>query len=116
MTPLFALSLLLLGPTAEADQFENAGFAVMSPASENAVAELEQLHQSEPDDPAIMLNLAAAYIEAGRLADAREMYTAAIESRERMELELADGGWADSRTLARQGLARLERSAAWASR
>ena len=116
MIAFAALSLLLVSNPAEPGQFENAGYEALAVAETDAISTLEALHSAGPDDPAIMLNLAAAYIEEGRLADARDMYVRAIESRERMELELADGSWADSRYLARQGLDRLERSRAWASR
>lgn len=79
-----------------------------------AVRQLETMRAAHPRDPAVLINLAAAYIEVGQLVDAREAYVAAIRSDERARLELADGSWVDSRNLARAGLARLENSRAWA--
>ena len=79
-----------------------------------AMERLELLREERPDDPAVLINLAAAYIESGRLLDASEAYHDAIASRKHQQLELADGSWADSRDLARMGLARLENSQAWA--
>lgn len=79
-----------------------------------AIAYLEELRRSSPQDPALLINLAAAYIEVGRLEDARNAYQLAIKCRDRQELELADGSWVDSRKLARVSLDKLEKSRAWA--
>ena len=46
-----------------------------------------------------------------RLEQAREAFRAAIASGERYRVELADGSWEDSRTVARVALESLERTA-----
>lgn len=105
-------SLLTEGTSVEA---EDAGYVeLVSGEATAAVQQLEKLHAQNPDDPAIMINLAAAYIEIGRLDDANRAYRLAIASRERLQLETAEGDWEDSRQIARSGLSRLENSQAWA--
>ena len=54
-----------------------------------------------PDDPAAMINMGTAYARMGREADARDCFIRAIASRERYDLELANGQWMDSRRAAR---------------
>lgn len=101
--------------TAPEIESADAGFVQLSDGKAlAAVRHLETLRADAPEDPALLINLAAAYIEVGQLEDAREAYVAAIRSGERARLEMADGSWVDSRNLARTGLARLESSRAWA--
>lgn len=75
--------------------------------AQTALRKLEATEGAQSGDPATLINLAAAYIATGQTHRAIASYKAAIASRERYDLELADGSWADSRTVARQGLARL---------
>lgn len=66
------------------------------------------LHKLEgSSDPAALINLGAAYAQAGMTDKAFAAYRAAIASPERYDLELADGTWADSRDAARQALRNL---------
>jgi hypothetical protein len=69
----------------------------------------------DPDDAAVLINLASAYLEAGRTEMARDAYRAALLA-DRVELELASGEWEDSRVLAREGLAQVSRLPAWTAR
>ena len=79
--------------------------------TESAIARLEQARDGNPDDPALLINLGTAYSRAGRVEEAREAFRAAIASGERYRVELADGSWEDSRTVARVALESLERTA-----
>jgi hypothetical protein len=65
--------------------------------------------RDNPTDPAIMINLGIAQAQAGDEVRARELFRAAMASREVLELETADGRTTDSRRLARNALAMLER-------
>ena len=60
-------------------------------------------------DPALLINLAIAHARRGDDARARDLFEAAMMHDDRAELETADGKWVDSRTLARKGLAMLDR-------
>ncbi len=73
-----------------------------------AIARIEALLAEQPDDPALLINLAAAYWQQGDYEMAAQAYRRAAETAERYDLELADGRWMDSRSVARQALARLE--------
>ncbi|APE27857.1 tetratricopeptide repeat protein [Aurantiacibacter gangjinensis] len=74
----------------------------------SAIALLEAARVENPSDPALLINLGAAYAAAGEYARAEEAYRAAIASNERYELELANGDWIDSRQAARLALLSLE--------
>lgn len=73
-------------------------------------AAIVALEPADRADAASLINLAAAYSAQGRYAEARSVYERAAYA-ERYELETANGQWVDSRVLARQALARLDRSA-----
>lgn len=75
-----------------------------------AIARIEALLAQQPEDPALLINLAAAHLQQGDDEMAAEAYRRAADSSARYELELADGSWADSRKLARRALALLERN------
>lgn len=68
---------------------------------EAAIARIQGNKRLESDDPAALINLGAAEVRLGRLAEARSHYRAAMISPERYDLELADGRWMDSRRAAR---------------
>jgi tetratricopeptide (TPR) repeat protein len=77
-----------------------------------AITSLERELAREPRNPALLINLGAAYAREGRYEDARRAYQAAADSRERYSLQLADGSWEDSRTIARAALTALNRGPA----
>ena len=60
-------------------------------------------------DPARLINLGTAHARNGDVEEARRMFVRAYYSRDWVELETATGAWVDSRTLARQALAMLDR-------
>lgn len=84
--------------------------------SQAALTKLEASGAARSSDPATLINLGAAYAAVGRTDKAIAAYRAAAESRERYDLELADGSWMDSRLAARTALHRLLASHAQASR
>lgn len=75
--------------------------------NDEAIARITQSRDLAADDPAAMINLGAAYARTGREADARRCYARALASRERYDLELANGQWMDSRAAARKATALL---------
>ena len=98
--------------SADQDRFTETSDVAFEEIAEGRAADalpsLEAQLESRPDDPALLINLAAAYIQIGRYDRASESYRMAIESDERYDLELADGNWIDSRLAARHGLKTLE--------
>ena len=68
------------------------------------------------DDPAAQINLGTAMARLGRRDAARDHYRVALSSRDRYDLELADGRWMDSRAAARLAIARLAKNQALALR
>lgn len=60
-------------------------------------------------DPARLINLGFAHARNGDRERARALFEKAYFAREWVELETVDGDWVDSRQLARQALAMLER-------
>lgn len=63
----------------------------------------------EADDPAALINLGTANARLGRRGEALGYYRAAMVSRIRYDLELADGTWLDSRRAARVAARLLDR-------
>ena len=98
--------------TADQDRFTQLDEVAFEQVTEGhaseAVTRLEALLQSQPDDPALLINLAAAQIQLGRYDKAADCYRQAIASQQRYDLELAGGLWVDSRLAARRALAALE--------
>ena len=72
-----------------------------------AAATLEASLRQDPRDPATLINLGTAYARLGEASRAEEAFRAALTSRTRYQLELADGSWDDSRAVARRALASL---------
>ena len=73
-----------------------------------AISKIEKDQAREGDHPARLINLGVAYAREGRTADARAMFETVARSDTRYRLETADGGWMDSRDLARRALAMLD--------
>jgi len=78
--------------------------------AEEAIHVIEARLAADPEDPALLINLGAAYARQGEMARAAAAFQAAFDSGTHYELELADGTWTDSRKAARRALATLERS------
>lgn len=106
---------LLVAPPADPVAQTDAAYAELAAGeTEDAIAHLEAELERNPGQPALLINLGTAYARAGRTDDARKAYRAAIAARERVELELADGSWEDSRDTARIALNNLEQRTAFA--
>lgn len=97
--------MLASGTPAATDNIDVAYDVLAAGQTSAAIEQLETKVQSE--DPALLINLAAAYAAEGRMADARALYEKAAYA-ERYELETSSGAWVDSRVLARKGIARLD--------
>ena len=67
-------------------------------------------------DPAALINLGTAYARTGDHGAAMARYQAALTSRDRYDLELADGRWLDSRAAARLAMVMLRKGEALALR
>lgn len=77
--------------------------------SARAMIRLEAELEKQPNDPALLINLGIAQAQAGQDANAMASFEAALASREVIELETANGKTTNSRRLARQAMAMLER-------
>lgn len=81
-----------------------------------AIAKMEIMRAEKARDPALLINLGSAYSELGMTESAREAFAAAAKTCERVDLEMVNGEWVDSRRLARKALASLERHSTLAMR
>lgn len=119
MFALATLAALAVAQAAPAPAFESDTTATGDIAHESiaagnmaeAIARLESARAENPGDPALLINLGAAYAASGDYARAEECYRQAIASNDRYDLELADGRWVDSRRAARLALVSLEHRA-----
>ena len=91
------------------EQREVAYEVIAAGRADDAIRALESQLTQEPDDPALLINLGAAYARRGDAERAVRAFEAAIASDTRYELELADGSWADSRQAARRALETVQR-------
>lgn len=113
LSALIAAAQLTSTPGAEPptiEQREVAYDALAAGRADDAIRAIEAQLAADPDDPALLINLGAAYARKGDAARAAKAFEAAIASDTRYELELADGTWSDSRHAARRALATLQRS------
>ena len=69
--------------------------------AEAAIQRIEANAELGSDHPAALINLGAAHARLGHAEEARTLYLAAIASRERYDVQLADGRWMDTRRAAR---------------
>jgi hypothetical protein len=98
---------------AEAPQAEEpeVGYrALLQGQPAEAIAQIRANWQLASSDPAALINLGTAHARMGDRARAEGYYLTAIGSRERYDLQLADGSWMDSRAAARTAIARLGRA------
>ena|SRR5688572_18403071 len=97
------------------EQREVAYEEIAAGKADEAIHAIEARLATDPDDPALLINLGAAYARKGDNARAAQAFQAAIDSDTRYELELADGSWTDSRQAARRALETVQRNAQLAS-
>jgi uncharacterized protein HemY len=114
LAALAAAAQLTSTPGAEPggiEQHEVAYEAIAEGRADDAIRTIEAELANNSDDPALLINLGAAYARHGDSERAAQAFQAAIDSDTRYELELADGTWTDSRQAARRGLETLQRNA-----
>ena len=114
LAALAAAAQLTSTPGAEpptVEQREVAYEAIAEGRTADAIREIEARLAKDPDDPALLINLGAAYARRGDAGRAARAFQAAIDSDTRYELELADGTWVDSRQAARRALETLQHDA-----
>jgi len=93
--------------TGESDQIDVAYQELSEGRPREALAKLHGATAVMQDDPSALINLGTAYARVGQTDKARDLYRAAIASRMRYDLQLADGSWLDSRRAARLAGERL---------
>ncbi|MBU0669020.1 MAG: hypothetical protein KKG32_02940 [Alphaproteobacteria bacterium] len=101
------IAILAMAQAPVADNFGRQ--ALVDGRETAAIAAIMDNDRIETDDPARLINLGIAYAREGDAELARQLFEAARDNRTRVELETAEGEWVDSRRLARQALAMLER-------
>ena len=102
-------------PSVDAVMTDVAYTELTSGNADAAVSKLEGEARAR-SDPALLINLGTAYARQGATDKALAAFRAAVASPDRYDLEMADGSWADSRTIARAALVRLQRTTAQAAR
>jgi Flp pilus assembly protein TadD len=105
---IVAAGLTVLGGTAAAAQsMDRNGYqAIVAGDYSHAAKQLEAERRIYPDRPELMLNLAAAYAQAGRAAEARALYRAVIRQ-PALDMDVVSGATVSSHAVAARGLARL---------
>lgn len=109
-TMLVAAALAQAAPaiTVEAPVADEVGFrALAADRPLDAIRQIDANRALGIDDPAALINLGTAHARLGDHAAAGDCYRSALVSRERYDLELADGTWMDSRAAARLALKKL---------
>lgn len=81
--------------------------ALMRGDNERAVSQIMKSEQVSMRDPAKLLNLGRAYVRLGRTDEAAAMFMAAMQTRDSVELVLADGTIMNSKEAARMAYAGL---------
>jgi tetratricopeptide (TPR) repeat protein len=92
---------------------ESIGYeALMRGDNERAAFQIMANEQVSSGDPAKLLNLGRAYARMGRTDEAAKMFKAVLESRDSVDLVLADGSVMNSKVAARKAYASLQRRVA----
>ncbi|MEP7348888.1 MAG: hypothetical protein ABI668_02925 [Sphingorhabdus sp.] len=81
--------------------------ALMAGDNDRAISQIMANERVNRNDPARLINLGQAYARTGRTAQAVELFNAAIESRDELDLILADGRVMNSKEAAKQALTKL---------
>jgi Flp pilus assembly protein TadD len=82
--------------------------ALVAGDNQRAVSQILNGDRVSRRDPALLINLGQAYARMGRTAEAAELFTQAMQSRESVELVLADGRIMNSKEAARQAFSGLK--------
>jgi Flp pilus assembly protein TadD len=81
--------------------------ALMAGDNDRAISQIMASDSVSRNDPAKLINLGQAYARTGRTAQAAQLFTAAMQSRNEVDLILADGTVMNSREAAGLALAKL---------
>jgi hypothetical protein len=111
LTALVTAAPLTSTPGAEppaAEQRDVAYEEIAEGRTAEAIRALEARLEGHPGDPALLINLGAAYAREGDAGRAETALRAAIGSNTRYDVELSDGTWDDSRHAARRALVQLQ--------
>lgn len=82
--------------------------ALMRGDNERAITQITTSEQVSRHDPAKLLNLGRAYARMGKTEEAAGLFMAALQSRETVDLVLADGRIMNSKDAARKAYAGLQ--------
>jgi hypothetical protein len=123
MPATFVLAGLLFAQAAPAITVEavpgesDVGYReLMTQRPADAITRIVANRALEMDDPAAQINLGTAKARLGDHTAAIDHYRVAIASRQRYDLELADGTWMDSRAAGRLAVRMLAKGDALALR
>ncbi|QWC57292.1 hypothetical protein F7D01_09515 [Erythrobacter sp. 3-20A1M] len=108
ITSVVATMLLAQAAGSGSDRIEVAYDELSANRNATAIRKMERTDDGMEDSAARLINLGIAYARAGDTDRARDLFTRAARA-ERYDLETADGEWVDSRKLALQALASLDR-------
>ena len=119
MKTLFVSALIFISASGVAHAAPNASGEIGYPkgsigydalvAGENdrAISQMMTNDRVSRNDPAKLINLGQAYARTGRTAEAEQLFNAAIQSRDDVDLILANGTVMNSKEAARLALAKL---------
>ncbi len=82
--------------------------ALIAGDNSRAIAQIMANEKTSRKDPARLINLGQAYARTGRTAEAAQLFQTAMESRDQIDLILADGTVMNSREAAKRALAKLQ--------
>lgn len=106
---LAAQSVSIPGPNIPLIEQKDVAYdALVRGDAASAKADLEARLESQPGDPALLINLGAAHAKLGQMREAQAAYLAAADSDLNYRLELSDGRWMEARRAARLALRTLE--------
>ena len=95
--------------TKEAPEQDVALDALTAGRMDEAIQRIDLLLEQQQEDPALLINLAAAHLSRGDYQSAADAYRRAAMSDDRYLVEVSDGSWVDSRFAALRALHQLER-------
>jgi len=103
-------SLFMAAAPVQAVEQVDVAYAEMAAGEDNAaIRKIEANVSLERDDSARLINLGIAYARQGNRKAARTAFESVILNHDKQYLETGTGTWVDSRDLARQALAMLDK-------
>ena len=90
------------------DRFDVGYRELVEQRPADAIERIAANRSLESDDPAALINLGTANARLGKPDAALDHYRSAVVSRQRYDLELANGRWMDSRAAARLAIKMLD--------